>query len=155
MSWATAKPRTFGAIILSVEELNKPRPQYPEGGPIRPVAQEKSHATPCTKNVDGIDVQVIPLTCERRDIVTMRLVADRYKVTPEELVGRSRLHRVVMARIIFCVLMRNVFHWTFERIGKTLDRHHSTVLYYVVEGADTYRHEIEAVRRELVEKGLL
>ena len=60
-----------------------------------------------------------------RDI---REVAAQFDVTPEDIIGPGRTHRVYLAR---CVVIARLHSrgWSSPRIGAALHRHHTTILH--------------------------
>jgi chromosomal replication initiator protein len=60
----------------------------------------------------------------------VRIVADYFNLSPEELIGKQRTKKIVSARQIAMYLIRQENGYSFTEIGKELgDRNHATILY--------------------------
>lgn len=58
-------------------------------------------------------------------------IADYYNITPEEIMGKSKIKNVSNARHIAIYLIRSLTGLTLEDIGKVFGRDHSTVLHSI------------------------
>lgn len=57
----------------------------------------------------------------------LSVVADEFNMTPQELKGDSRVAEFVEARALVADVLRHR-KWSYPRIGRLLDRDHSTVI---------------------------
>lgn len=55
-------------------------------------------------------------------------VCQRLDVWLEDVLSRSKKHKIVLVRFIICYYLRQKF-LTFEEIGKILGRNHATIVY--------------------------
>ena len=72
--------------------------------------------------VNGVEPS--PVTVER----IIKVVAENYGVSPEDIKGQKRNASIAMARHMCIYLVRNNTNLSLEDIGKRFDRDHSTVL---------------------------
>jgi chromosomal replication initiation ATPase DnaA len=75
--------------------------------------------TPRQKNLDAIDV-----------------IAQQYGYTVEDILGRSRLKRVVAVRRL-CILMLRDRGYSTTEIGRLMDRDHTTIGHALNKPVDT------------------
>ena len=61
--------------------------------------------------------------------IVLKVVADYYKVSEEDIKGQSRLMRIVEARRMFCYLGRMFTNKSLNMIGMVINRNHATVLH--------------------------
>ena len=54
-------------------------------------------------------------------------VADYYNVTPAQILGKRRSRHIAIPRMVCAFLMRNRNKMSVSRIGKQLNRDHSTI----------------------------
>jgi chromosomal replication initiator protein len=63
------------------------------------------------------------------DEEVIRLVADRFFMSVEEMMSASHKPRVVTARAVAMWVMRQAKGYSFPKIGRVFGRNHSTVLF--------------------------
>ncbi|MBX9626713.1 MAG: hypothetical protein K2X82_23125, partial [Gemmataceae bacterium] len=82
----------------------------------------------------------------------IRKVAAAFGVTERELVGVSRLRRVLVPRQVAMYLLRAVCGLSLPRVGAAFGKDHSTVLHACrkVEADDELRGRVERLRQELM-----
>lgn len=60
--------------------------------------------------------------------VILHRVAKEYRVTPEAILGRSRLAHIARARLAVYRELRTKGGWSFPEIGHFMNRDHTTVM---------------------------
>lgn len=60
-------------------------------------------------------------------------VCEHFQITERQIFGRSRKHRVVEARQVYCYLSRRKTLYSLNEIGDLIDRDHATVLYSITQ----------------------
>jgi chromosomal replication initiator protein len=50
-------------------------------------------------------------------------------VAPEDITGPNKTRRAFRARQFVCAILRKEHGWSYPRIGKLLNRDHSTIIY--------------------------
>lgn len=68
-----------------------------------------------------------------------RIMADvcrDHMVTPKQLCATSQSKILVAARKAYCRRVRNELGYSYPRIGRSINRDHSTVMYYVKKSGD-------------------
>ena len=61
-------------------------------------------------------------------VVALKATAEQCALSMSALKGRSRLHRICLARCVAIVIMRDHGEMSWAQIGKALKRNHSSVL---------------------------
>jgi chromosomal replication initiation ATPase DnaA len=59
----------------------------------------------------------------------LKKVSEVFDVKPEDITGKSRRHEYVMARRAFCAFLSRSTHITRQKLGKYIDRDHSSVVH--------------------------
>lgn len=63
-------------------------------------------------------------------------IAQQHDYTLEEILGKSRLKRLVAVRRLCILMLRDRGHSTTE-IGRLMDRHHTTIVHAINKCVDT------------------
>ncbi len=90
--------------------------------------------------------------------VVIELVCRNFKISPEELLSRSRKKRVSEPRQVAMFLLRKYTDASLSAIGNRFNRDHATVLYAIqtvekkMASSDRFRYQIEYLEKELVER---
>jgi chromosomal replication initiation ATPase DnaA len=71
------------------------------------------------------------------------------RITAEEISGPSRTKNIAHARAVFAVLARKMIKVSFVRVGRELNRHHSTVLHLERRGLQLVRSNPEYLAKVL------
>ena len=86
----------------------------------------------------------------------VHIVADYFNLSPEELIGKQRTKKIVLARQVAMYLMRQESNYSFVEIGKELgNRNHATILHgykkitYEMNINPHLRHQILEIRGKL------
>lgn len=61
----------------------------------------------------------------------MKAVSQIFNVTAEELMSKSRKRYITEARFAYCYITRKKLYYTLDVIGKSINRHHATVIHNV------------------------
>ena len=59
------------------------------------------------------------------------VVAEHFGVSPDEILGRSRLKKHSVPRMAFCWLCRLKLEKTYPQIGRFLERDHTSIIHAV------------------------
>ena len=70
-------------------------------------------------------------------------VCKEFGITVAELTGPSRERRIAHCRAIFAAMSRKMIEASQERIGREINRHHSTVLHLERRGVELVRSNPE------------
>jgi chromosomal replication initiation ATPase DnaA len=62
-------------------------------------------------------------------LILLRIVARHAKLSPYDISSLSRMHPMIAARQVFCYLARHRCKRSYPRIGKVINRDHSTVMH--------------------------
>jgi len=86
----------------------------------------------------------------------LKIVADAFNLTQEELLSRNRSKKIALPRQIAMYLLRDMVNISFPQIGKTMGgRDHTTVLYAcekvadLIERDDLFRRQVFQIRDQL------
>jgi chromosomal replication initiator protein len=100
-----------------------------------------------------VEVALSDLLPSRGDIEPARvvdLVARKFNLTVEKLLGRDRTKDVAFPRQIAMYLLREETNYSFPQIGEVLGgRDHSTVMYAIEKIADQIKHD-DRLQRDIV-----
>lgn len=88
-----------------------------------------------------------PVTLDR----IIQVVAEQYRVTPDDLVSPKRNKEYTQPRHIACYLIRDMTGSSFQQIGKAFDRDHTSVMH----GIKKVQREIDADNKFAAELVLL
>jgi chromosomal replication initiator protein len=86
-----------------------------------------------------------------------KVVAQYYKVDPDMLKSKCRKKVYAYPRNIYAYLCRRHTHAPLEKIGRTINRSHSTVVYasdlveHKIKSDDKMRHQVDFLNRKLDE----
>ena len=91
------------------------------------------------------------------DIVTRTILgytAETLTVNPDEITSACRNRELVIARSIFADIAYYKYRYTFQAIGKILNRHHATVMHnvYTFHNDVEQRPELAYLRQEVLYK---
>lgn len=140
-----------------------------EGVLVQAIAQAQlEHSTPTLRSVREIMLKVgqikegasIPETefVKRAESVedVIQLVAEHYKVDPQDLMGSSRKRAVMIPRQMAMYLIRQEFAWSYEQIGERFGgRNHTTVLHACdkiktkLKKDRNMLHDVNALKKEM------
>ena len=90
--------------------------------------------------------------------LVIELVCRNFRVSPEELLSRSRKKRVSEPRQVAMFLLRKYTDQSLSAIGHRFNRDHATVLYAIqtvekkMASSDRFRYQIEYLEKELEER---
>lgn len=101
-------------------KIKKPRKPYPDRGPIKLLQRVE-----VPEEFGEIDIPPTPPFMRR----IMFEVCRKYKVHPHDVVGRVNTRAAIDARQEYCYRCRRELNASFPRIGKAINRDHTTVLY--------------------------
>lgn len=65
----------------------------------------------------------------------LNVVCDYFKIDKQLLLSRSRKSELIYPKMIICCFLKEL-GYPFERIGKTINRDHSTAVYYCKKADD-------------------
>jgi chromosomal replication initiator protein len=140
LDWLAARPTGGGVrpLLGWLGNLAAVAPSHP--GPLDRAAAEEILAGAGQPTSPGPDVAGI-----------IRNVAAAFGVSERELLGVSRLRRVLVPRQVAMYLLRAVCGLSLPRVGAAFGKDHSTVLHACrkVEGDDELRGRVERLRQEL------
>lgn len=121
-----------------------------EGALNRLIMQAPLHEGALSRQIaEEILNNLMPQRRPRDPISVLRIVADYYRVSPEDLTGRSRTKDIAMARQVAMYLLREENELSLPQIGQILGgRDHSTVRYGVEKVQEDIEHDDE-LRREI------
>lgn len=92
-----------------------------------------------TYHLDGVatpvneaDIALIPT--EELDKVTIQWLCEILALPYNDIVGKSRLRRLALARSAIAHYIRTKMSWTYPRIAKALNRTHGSIIF----GINTY-----------------
>jgi chromosomal replication initiation ATPase DnaA len=78
-------------------------------------------------------------------------VCREFKITAEEIEGRSRKTRIAHARAIFCAMAKGITKASYTRIGREIrHRDHSTVTHLEKRGISLVRSDPEYLAKVLL-----
>ncbi len=101
-----------------------------------------------------VDVALADLLPQRGEIEARQvvdLVARRYNLTTEKLLGRDRSREVALPRQIAMYLLREVANFSLPQIGEALGgRDHTTVMYAIEKIADQMERD-DRLRRDILQ----
>lgn len=141
LDWLAARPTGGGMRPLMgwLGNLAAVAPNYP--GPLDRAAVDEILAGTGQPTSAGPDVAGI-----------IRKVAAAFGVTERELLGISRLRRVLVPRQVAMYLVRAVCGLSLPRVGLAFGKDHSTVLHACrkVEADDELRGRVDRLRQELM-----
>ena len=91
------------------------------------------------------------------DIVTRTILgytAETLMINPDLIATPSRNRELVLARSIFADIAYYKYRYTFQAIGKVLNRHHATVMHnvYTFHNDVKQRPELAYLRQEVLHK---
>jgi chromosomal replication initiation ATPase DnaA len=69
----------------------------------------------------------------------LKIIAENCGVKSHEIVSRIRKRTLIDARFIFCYMLKSEFNFTYESIGKILDRDHTTIIHSVKTHKERYQ----------------
>jgi chromosomal replication initiator protein len=128
-----------------------------EGALNRIVAHADLRGIPLTKEL--VDTALIDLLPQRREIApdeVVRMVADAFGITVEQILARDRSRQVALPRQIAMYLLREEAKISLPQIGEVLGgRDHTTVMYAcdkvsdLLEGDDRLRRQVVDIRDQL------
>ncbi|OGN98094.1 MAG: chromosomal replication initiator protein DnaA [Chloroflexi bacterium RBG_13_51_36] len=99
-----------------------------EGALVYLTAQSKLSGTKITP--ETINKLLTSMTCKQDIKLLLRMVADHFSISPEELINKKRDRKTTLARHVAIYLMREGYNCSLSEIGKELGgRNHSTVLH--------------------------
>jgi chromosomal replication initiator protein len=132
-----------------------------EGALNRVVAEAMSQRKPVTLELATVALQGILINrkeCTPEAVI--ETVADFYSLSPEELKGPSRNHKLVKPRKIAMYLIRQETNASLPQIGAALGgRDHTTVLYGIttindqLERDEMLRREVSTIKNRLYKSG--
>ncbi|MBX9579185.1 MAG: hypothetical protein K2X87_02665, partial [Gemmataceae bacterium] len=140
LDWLSSRPTGGGArpLLGWLGNLAAGAKDYP--GPLDRMAAEEILAGTGQPTSPGPDVVGI-----------IRRVAAAFGVSERELLGVSRLRRVLVPRQVAMYLLRAVCGLSLPRVGAAFGKDHSTVLHACrkIEADEELRGEAERLRQEL------
>jgi chromosomal replication initiation ATPase DnaA len=91
------------------------------------------------------------------DIVTRTILgytAETLMVNPDEIISACRNRELVLARSIFADIAYYKYRYTFQAIGKILNRHHATIMHnvYTFHNDVEQRPELSYLRQDVLRK---
>ena len=99
------------------------------------------------------------ISTENREPLTpstlLRIVADHFMITPDDILSTRRDKNIMLPRQIFTYLCRSELNMKQQAIGQLLDQHHTTVLHSVekiqeqLDNNSEIRGTVEALRKKL------
>jgi chromosomal replication initiation ATPase DnaA len=84
-----------------------------------------------TKNADynvALDPNACIHTPSERPKAIVATVAKTFEISSEDILGTSRLPHIVEARYVAALILQEQLGWRHARIGKWLNRNHSTII---------------------------
>jgi chromosomal replication initiator protein len=100
------------------------------------------------------EVALSDLLPQRRDLTpdqVVALVADKFKVTVEQLLGRDRSREIALPRQVAMYLLRREVNISLPQIGETLGgRDHTTVMYAIQQIANKIETD-SSLRRDVID----
>ena len=98
---------------------------------------------------------------EERNKRVKEKISEIYKLSWDTIKSKSRKRKVVDARRLYCVVMRNIFQLPLDTIGKLVNTHHASVIHAVkkheiyTEIYDGYDNEYQEIKRSLLDETTL
>ena len=68
-------------------------------------------------------------------------IANLYDITSKDILGKCRKAHISEARIIVAYILRHV-GYSFPEIGEILNRHHSSIIYFLNVFKSRYEYEV-------------
>ncbi len=84
--------------------------------------------------------------------------AERFGVTYEQIIGKSRFRSIALARLVAMRLGRDEGRWSYPELGMQFQRDHSTVMAAcrhvarLLVNDERFWHDFEAVREAISER---
>lgn len=123
-----------------------------EGALNRIVAFADLSGSPLTPQL--AEVALADLLPQRRDLTTAQvvaLVADKFKVTVDQLIGRDRSREIALPRQVAMYLLRREVNVSLPQIGEALGgRDHTTVMYAIDQIANKIETD-SGLRRDVID----
>jgi chromosomal replication initiator protein len=123
-----------------------------EGALNRIVAFADLSGSPLTPQL--AEVALADLLPQRRDLTTAQvvaLVADKFKVTVDQLIGRDRSREIALPRQVAMYLLRREINVSLPQIGEALGgRDHTTVMYAIDQIANKIETD-SGLRRDVID----
>ncbi len=123
-----------------------------EGALNRIVAFADLSGSPLTLQL--AEVALADLLPQRRDLTTQQvvaLVADKFKVTVDQLIGRDRSREIALPRQVAMYLLRREVNVSLPQIGEALGgRDHTTVMYAIDQIANKIETD-SGLRRDVID----
>jgi len=123
-----------------------------EGALNRIVAFADLSGSPLTPQL--AEVALADLLPQRRDLTTQQvvaLVADKFKVTVDQLIGRDRSREIALPRQVAMYLLRREVNVSLPQIGEALGgRDHTTVMYAIDQIANKIETD-SGLRRDVID----
>jgi chromosomal replication initiator protein len=123
-----------------------------EGALNRIVAFADLSGSPLTPQL--AEVALADLLPQRRDLTTQQvvaLVADKFKVTVDQLIGRDRSREIALPRQVAMYLLRREVNVSLPQIGEALGgRDHTTVMYAIDQIASKIETD-SGLRRDVID----
>lgn len=97
----------------------------------------------------------LEFTKERDDKIKSE-ICQRYNLEWWRIESKSRVRIVVDARRLYCGILRNIFHLTFQHIGDILNKNHATIMHNIqqhdafVKILKSYKKNYEEIERTLM-----
>ncbi|MBN2044893.1 MAG: chromosomal replication initiator protein DnaA [Anaerolineales bacterium] len=145
------------AIMEAIAQRMQSNIRELEGALNRLVAHADLRGIPLTK--DLVDTALVDLLPQRRELSPMdvvKLVADAFGITVEQILARDRSRRVALPRQIAMYLLREEAQISLPQIGEALGgRDHTTVMYAcdkvsdLLEADDRLRRQVVDIRDQL------
>jgi chromosomal replication initiator protein len=123
-----------------------------EGALNRIVAFADLSGSPLTPQL--AEVALADLLPQRRDLTTQQvvaLVAEKFKVTVDQLIGRDRSREIALPRQVAMYLLRREVNVSLPQIGEALGgRDHTTVMYAIDQIANKIETD-SGLRRDVID----
>lgn len=97
----------------------------------------------------------LEFTKERDDKIKSE-ICKRYGLEWSTIEGKSRVRKVVDARRLYCGLLRDIFHLTYQEMGNILNKNHATIIHNIqqhdtfVRILKSYKKNYEEIERTLM-----
>jgi len=88
-------------------------------------------------------------TKERHDKIKSE-ISNRYNLDWSKIISKSRVRAVVDARRLYCGLLRDIFHLTYQEIGNMLNKNHATIIHNMRQH-DTFVRILKSYKRNYEE----
>lgn len=136
-------PETVGQMLADAR-ARRARLYKPGPDPVRKVAPPSPKPEPVKPDYvrDWMQLAIPESTKPAAHRLILRMVAEAFGVTYLDLIGQTRVAKVVLPRQIAFYIMRHHTALSFPMIGKFVgNRDHTTVLHGAAKVADLLKHD--------------